>query len=83
MRCPVCEPKKVKHTVTPGFTSTTLVNYTPYYDEADNHHDHDYNSSRGEATCSNGHTWTETTYNSCWCGWSGGVSSISVHEEEA
>jgi len=41
----------------------------PFYDEEGKYHDHDPNSSSTSYSCSNGHTWAESSRSSCWCGW--------------
>jgi hypothetical protein len=81
MRCPVCEPEKVKHTVQQGFSRSTLLGGSaPYYDEDDKVHNHDPNTSSVTYECSNGHKWTVKAGHSCWCGWRGGENSLVIHE---
>lgn len=50
-------------------SSTTLLNCRPFYDEQGRHHTHDSNTTTTEYRCSNGHSWTDKSTGSCWCGW--------------
>jgi len=58
-----------KSIVQTGQGSITLAYCPPFYDEYGNYHDHDSNIRTQTYQCSNGHTWTEKTTGSCWCGW--------------
>jgi hypothetical protein len=39
--------------------------YPSFYDEADVYHDHDYNITTANYTCSNGHAWIEDRQRGC------------------
>lgn len=71
MICPHCKMEGKKSTVMSLGARTTLVNYTPYWDEEGNYHNHDGNTTTHEYKCSEGHFWIETDTGSCWCGWKG------------
>ena len=69
MKCPQCVKEGKKSHINVGTSTTTLMYCPPYYDEDGKYHHHDPNYVTTNYTCSNGHEWAETTYDSCWCGW--------------
>ena len=78
MKCNKCiEEGKESMIFGGGCAMMTLAYYTPFYDEAGKSHNHDGNSTTTSYSCSNNHRWTEESYGSCWCGWSGGKTIIT------
>lgn len=65
MKCPTCIAEGRTSRVTPGFTSSTLMGWSPYYDEAGVYHSHDPNERRQSLSCSNGHRWTDVRVVPC------------------
>lgn len=70
MICPECKKQGLKSKVYIGGSTSTLMYCQPFYDKEGKYHDHDYNSHTTTYSCSNGHHWTESPPNTCWCGWS-------------
>lgn len=60
MKCPECKKLGLKSKVYVGASSTTLLAFTPYYDEEGNYHHNDPNVITTSYTCSNGHSWWES-----------------------
>ena len=50
--------------------TTTLLGWAPFYADG-KYHAHDPNRTRSDYQCSEGHRWSEDSYRTCWCGWSG------------
>lgn len=48
---------------------TTFLPWQPYYDEAEDRHEHDPNEQATTWQCIRGHTWRTTGYRPCRCGW--------------
>ena len=69
MICSECKEQGLKSKVYPGTSSATLMWCPPFYDEEGNFHNHDANTITSEYSCSNGHSWTESSHGTCWCGW--------------
>ncbi len=70
MKCPECVEEGIKSRVMPGSGSVTLAYYQPFYDEDGIYHNHDGNTTFIPYTCSNGHSWEESSRGSCPnCGW--------------
>jgi hypothetical protein len=83
MICPVCEKLGKKSTVYPdGWRSQTLLYCQPFYDEAGEYHHHDRNTTTSGYRCSNGHQWKTEERGSCWCGWTGGETTIEIIKGE-
>lgn len=53
----------------PHGSSTTLMCGQSFYDGDGKYHVHDPNSIRTDYSCSNGHRWTDSCRDECWCGW--------------
>lgn len=82
MKCHKCKDQGKKSTISIGIGTSTSAYYTPHYDEDGKHHFHDSNECIQSYNCSNGHIWTETSYGSCWCGWTGGKTKITYQDDE-
>ena len=67
MKCPECVAEGKRSKVYVGGHSSTLMGYLAYYDEDGKLHDHDPNVYSTNYRCSNGHKWTESKKNKCWC----------------
>lgn len=65
VECPVCEKEGLRSYVYPGAMMSTLMGFTPYYDEAGNYHVHNPNRTTKTYTCSNDHKWSETEKGQC------------------
>ena len=70
MICPTCEKEGEKSKVYSQGGSSTLLGYSPFYDEEGRYHNHDPNRTTAYYECSRGHRWSAIIDNSCWCGWS-------------
>ena len=70
MFCPGCKEQGLKSKIYVGASTTTLLGFTPFYDEEGNYHCHDPNTITTSYSCSNGHRWQEYSWGECWCGWS-------------
>jgi len=71
MICQKCKEERKLSTVTPHGSTSTLLCYSPFFDEAGKRHNHDDNCHINSFHCSRGHTFTERKRNTCWCGWQG------------
>jgi hypothetical protein len=70
MKCPICIEEGEKSRVTEGGGSSTLMGYSPFYDEDGKRHSHDGNTTSYEFRCNRGHSFqTSRKGSSCWCGW--------------
>ena len=71
MKCPKCVEQNLKSTLSAnGPSMSTLVYYTPYYDEDGVYHKHDANHITSQYVCSNGHKLVITGGNRCpSCDW--------------
>jgi len=69
MICKECSKAGLKSCVYSHGGSRTLMYSAPFWDENGCYHDHDPNIGTYGYECSNGHTWTESSRSSCWCGW--------------
>jgi hypothetical protein len=56
-RCSICEKSKARYRVYCGVTSTTMMGWTPYYDEDGRYISEDPNITSTSYSCSNGHSW--------------------------
>ena len=59
MKCPECQAEGIRSCVNVGRSMTTLMGWSPYYDEDGNYHSDNPNITTTEYSCSNGHKWTE------------------------
>lgn len=81
MKCPECERLDLRSRVNVPMGSMVMAMACPsYYDEDGKYHNHDFNSATSEYSCSQGHRWVQTTRGRCWCGWSGGETTIRILE---
>jgi len=78
MICPVCKKKGLSCIVSVHGGSQTLIYSEPYYDEEENWHYHDPNTTTSNYSCSNGHRWSVTVGGSCWCGWKGKGTKMEI-----
>jgi hypothetical protein len=67
MKCLECVKNNQTSRVSVGGSTTTLMGFTPFYDEDGRYHSHDPNTKTTYYSCSNGHSWTETSKSKCWC----------------
>lgn len=82
MICPVCEKLGLKSKTHANGGRKTMMYCKPYYDENGKYHHHDANRISTTYTCTNGHAWTRVTRGKCWCGWSGGETTIKIIKGE-
>lgn len=69
-KCSQCVAEGEKSTVhMHGGGSTTLMYFSPFYDEDGQYHHHDGNRTTQTGRCSRGHTIVVVTTGACWCGW--------------
>ena len=61
MKCSACVIQGKRSKVFVHGSSTTLLNWFPYYDEDGNLHDNNPNKVTTSYSCSNGHMWEEIT----------------------
>ena len=73
-RCPECQAADLKSVVEDLGGEATCLGWLPFYDEAGSRHSHDPNEYRHTYRCSNGHSWQNSFYGVCWCGWRGGYA---------
>ncbi len=84
MICPQCRAQGLKSQVVTGAGTGTLVHCPPFYDEEGRYHVHDTNTGAQAYSCSNGHSWRESTGPApCWCGWPEKSEESPVAAEEA
>lgn len=69
MKCMECQELGLKSKVYSQGSSSTLMGYTPYYDEDGKYHDHDANTVTEGFKCSNNHFFSKKAQKKCWCGW--------------
>lgn len=66
MFCPVCQEQGLKSKVfASGGGRTTLMGFTPYYDEEGNYHSHNPNTTTRSYKCSEGHVWEVRSTQGC------------------
>ena len=65
MKCEECVKAGEKSRVNSHGGMSTLMGYTPYYDEDGVYHNHDGNRKTNHYSCSNGHQWVEVGKNAC------------------
>ena len=65
MKCPECVKDGERSIVRDLGGSTTLLGWSPFWDEDGVHHSHDPNRHSNQYSCSRGHTWTEGFYPQC------------------
>jgi hypothetical protein len=63
--CPICQRLDKKSQVKAGPGSTTLIGYTPYWDEGGRFHDHDPNLRSTVYHCTLGHGFEIRTQTPC------------------
>lgn len=78
VECPVCVENGQRSCVYPGVGMVTDMYCPPYYDEDGKSHTHDRNINTVEYSCSNGHRWQLNSSGSCWCGWKGMETQVTV-----
>ena len=60
MKCPECVKSGLRSRVYIGLSSTTLLNWTPFYDEDGQLRNvRNPNTTTTDYTCSQGHSWSE------------------------
>lgn len=69
MKCPYCEKEGKKSISYCGEKIGTYMGCDSFYDEDGKLHNHDLSIYTNSYCCSNGHKWSETESNECWCGW--------------
>jgi hypothetical protein len=74
-KCPACEAEGERAKVYVGASLSTLLSWTPFYDEDGNFHSDDPNHHWTEFACSRGHSFTEWVHR--------GVRSVVVHPKKA
>ena len=67
--CRMCQREGIDNEVRVMFETVTLVGYPTFRDEQGREHHHDANIKRQMLVCSRGHSWSEESTGSCWCGW--------------
>lgn len=83
MKCPVCVEKGLKSSVYPGMMTSTAMYCPPYYDEDGNYHSHDGNTHTTNYSCSQGHTWAESSKGTCpSCDFGKDSHSITIYNSE-
>lgn len=65
MKCPTCVEQGERSTVTEGGGTTTLMGFSPFYDEDGVRHFHDGNTTTTSYRCSRGHSWSEKSKHRC------------------
>ena len=65
MKCAECETLGKRSRVVVGGSRTTLLGYSPYYDEEGLYHNHDPNTITTEYCCSEGHVWERRSKRQC------------------
>lgn len=82
MICPKCKEEEKKSIVYAGYGMSTLVGYTPYYDEDGKYHSHDPNSNTTNYTCSNGHSFSVSRKSPCPnCDYGKDFEKIRINEK--
>jgi hypothetical protein len=82
MKCPVCLEQNLESSLRIGNHTTTLMSFSPYYDEKGKYHDHDDNHRTTEYFCSNNHRFIHQPQPKCWCGWKGRDEYLHIIEDE-
>jgi len=67
MKCEECQKQGLTSRIYVGGTTATLMAAEYYYDEEGRYHAHDPNNLTTTFACSNGHHWSETSRDECWC----------------
>lgn len=75
--CTACVQDQKQSIVHEHNTTTDSAGILPFFDNDGNRHYHDKNARRTILICENGHYWSVTHYNECWCGWKGGDTAVS------
>ncbi len=65
MICEQCKAEGKTSRVRGGYGISTCMGVDSYYDEKGHYHRHDPNSTGTQYSCSNGHSWSKTTYHEC------------------
>ena len=65
MKCEKCVEAGQKSRVNSHGGMSTLMGYSPYYDEDGVYHRHDGNRKTNHYSCSNGHHWVEVGTKAC------------------
>lgn len=68
MKCPTCVESGQRSTVHEGAVTTTLMGFSPFYDEDGAYHSHNPNRSSVSMECSNGHRWGRSWKAACPAG---------------
>lgn len=83
MKCPVCQEKKLTSYVYPGAMVSTLLGFTPFYDEKGDYHIHNPNRTTVTYTCSNGHKWKVQQKSECpSCSYGDEPEKIFIDEQK-
>jgi hypothetical protein len=70
MKCKECIDEGKKSNVYPGMSTRTAMHCPPYYDNHGKYHHHDSNITKTEYSCSNGHSWIDSSRGQCGsCDW--------------
>lgn len=65
MICQQCKKEGRESKVHCDYTTSTLLGWSPYFDEEGNLHVHDPNKKADGYRCSNGHYWAESYLKKC------------------
>lgn len=65
MKCQQCVEMGQKSQVYLGISSSTLMGWTPYFDEDGQYHSHDPNWTTTGYRCSEGHNWQKSSQKPC------------------
>lgn len=63
--CPVCKQDGQKSIVVIGGSTATLMGVHRFFDERGHYHYHDPNQIQTSYSCSRGHSWVITHFNTC------------------
>lgn len=75
LKCPECDSL----TLTAGLVTVTAMYCPSFSDDEGKWHTHDSNIEKANFTCRKcGCEFQEISHGSCWCGWSGGETTIKV-----
>lgn len=62
-----CKNNGIGHKVIDVESTSTLMGWSPFYDNKGHYHKHDPNIHTAYYSCSNMHSWFIETKNKCWC----------------
>lgn len=81
MICEKCKNEKLTSKIYEGCGTTTLMGYSPYYDELGKYHSHNPNKRKYNYHCSKGHHWTLKFNDQCSsCNYGKHSRIITYHE---